>query len=131
MGLFLVKKWEIQVIMSMIMLTRSSERIFNPNHYTGSTECFSFQIKVVSFSLLHNYNERIYNERFYFDLNRKTFNIKHSSLCLCTHGMYSFGYDSSWYSLILHIICLLLTCIVIKDYFSYFESIIWNIVSSL
>ena len=31
----LVEKWEIQVIVSMIMLTRSSERIFNPMRYTG------------------------------------------------------------------------------------------------
>ena len=35
-GLFLVEKWEIQVIISMIMLTRSSESIFNPMRYTGS-----------------------------------------------------------------------------------------------
>ena len=28
--LFLVKEWEIQVIITMIMLTRSSERILNP-----------------------------------------------------------------------------------------------------
>ena len=32
---FLVKKLEIQVIVFMIMHTRSSERIFNPMHYTG------------------------------------------------------------------------------------------------
>ena len=29
------KKLEIQVIISMIILTRSSERIFNPMRYTG------------------------------------------------------------------------------------------------
>ena len=32
---FLVKKLEIQVIISTIMLIRSSERIFNPSRYTG------------------------------------------------------------------------------------------------
>ena len=32
---FLVKKYEIQVSISMIMLTRSSERIFNPICYTS------------------------------------------------------------------------------------------------
>ena len=32
---FLVKKLEIQVIVFMTMLTRSSERIFNPMRYTG------------------------------------------------------------------------------------------------
>ena len=31
----LVEKWEIQVIVSMIMLTRSSERIINSSRYTG------------------------------------------------------------------------------------------------
>ena len=31
---FLVKKWEILVIICMIMFTRSSDRIFNPMHYT-------------------------------------------------------------------------------------------------
>ena len=35
MGLFLVKKLETQEIITMIMFTRSSERIFNPSHYTG------------------------------------------------------------------------------------------------
>ena len=30
-----MKKLEIQVIAFMIMLTRSSERIFNQMHYTG------------------------------------------------------------------------------------------------
>ena len=30
-----MKKWEILVIASMIMLYRSSERIFNPSRYTG------------------------------------------------------------------------------------------------
>ena len=34
-GLFLVKNWEIQVILYMIMLTRSSERIPIPSRYTG------------------------------------------------------------------------------------------------
>ena len=33
MGLFIMKKGEIQVIISMIMFTRSSERIFNPSRY--------------------------------------------------------------------------------------------------
>ena len=33
--LFLVKKLEIPVIIFMIMLIRSSERIFNPSRYTG------------------------------------------------------------------------------------------------
>ena len=33
--IFLVKKLEIQVIVSMIMLTRSSERIFNPKRYSS------------------------------------------------------------------------------------------------
>ena len=32
-GLFLVKQWEIQVIITIIMLTLSVERIFNPNRY--------------------------------------------------------------------------------------------------
>ena len=32
---FVVKKWEIQVIISMILLTPSSKRIFNPMRYTG------------------------------------------------------------------------------------------------
>ena len=32
---FLVKKWEIQVIVFMIMRTRSSGRIFIPMHYAG------------------------------------------------------------------------------------------------
>ena len=32
---FPVKIWEIQVIVVMIMLTRSSYRIFNPMRYTG------------------------------------------------------------------------------------------------
>ena len=32
-GLFLVKKWEIQVIAFMIMLNSSSERIFNSSRY--------------------------------------------------------------------------------------------------
>ena len=32
---FQLKKWEIQVIIFIIMLTRSSKRIFNPMHYTG------------------------------------------------------------------------------------------------
>ena len=30
-----MKKWEIQVIAFMIMLTRVSERIFNPMRYAG------------------------------------------------------------------------------------------------
>ena len=34
-GLFLVKKREFQIIITMIMLTRSSERIYNPSRYTG------------------------------------------------------------------------------------------------
>ena len=33
-GLCLVKKWEIQVIIFLILLTRSTERIFNPMRYT-------------------------------------------------------------------------------------------------
>ena len=33
--LFLVKKWAIQVILTMSMLTHSSEIIFNSNRYTG------------------------------------------------------------------------------------------------
>ena len=32
---FQVKKWEIQVVIFMIRLTRSSKRIFNPMRYTG------------------------------------------------------------------------------------------------
>ena len=32
---FPVKKWKIQVILFMNMLTRSSERIFNPMRYSG------------------------------------------------------------------------------------------------
>ena len=32
---FLVKKWEIQVILSIIMLIRSLERVFIPMRYTG------------------------------------------------------------------------------------------------
>ena len=35
LGLFLVKKWEIQVIIAIIMLTRSSEIFFNPGRHTG------------------------------------------------------------------------------------------------
>ena len=35
-GLFLVKKLVIQVILTIIMSTRSSERIFNPSRYTGT-----------------------------------------------------------------------------------------------
>ena len=34
-GFFLVKKWEKQVIIFMIMLTGSSKRIYNPMNYTG------------------------------------------------------------------------------------------------
>jgi len=34
-GLFLVKKGEIQVIITVIMLIPSLERIFNPSRYTG------------------------------------------------------------------------------------------------
>ena len=33
---FAVKKGEIQIIITMIMITRSSERIFNPSRYTGN-----------------------------------------------------------------------------------------------
>ena len=33
--IFLVKKWEIHVITSIFMITRSSERILNPIRYTG------------------------------------------------------------------------------------------------
>ena len=33
-GSFLMNKWETQVIISIIVLTRSSERIFNPSRYT-------------------------------------------------------------------------------------------------
>ena len=33
--LFLMKKLEIQVIISIVILTRSSERVFNPSRYTG------------------------------------------------------------------------------------------------
>ena len=32
-----IKKFEIQVIVAMIMLTCCSERIFNPSRYTGNT----------------------------------------------------------------------------------------------
>ena len=35
-NIFLVEKGEIQVILFMIMLTRSSERIFNPMRYTDN-----------------------------------------------------------------------------------------------
>ena len=31
-----MEKWEIQLILSKIMLTRSSERIFNPMRYSGN-----------------------------------------------------------------------------------------------
>ena len=34
--LFLVKKWDIQIIIFVIMLTRFSERIFIPMRYTGN-----------------------------------------------------------------------------------------------
>ena len=34
-GLFIVEKWEILVIRTIIILIRSSERIFNPSRYTG------------------------------------------------------------------------------------------------
>ena len=34
-GIISSEKWEIQVIITMIMLTRSSERIFSPSRYTG------------------------------------------------------------------------------------------------
>ena len=30
-----MKKWEIKIILYMVMFTRSSERIFNPMRYTG------------------------------------------------------------------------------------------------
>ena len=30
-----MEKWEIQVIITIIMLTCSSERIFDPSRYTG------------------------------------------------------------------------------------------------
>ena len=33
--IFKVKKWDIQVIVIMIMLTHSAEMIFNPMRYTG------------------------------------------------------------------------------------------------
>ena len=36
-GIISSKKWLIQVIISIIVLTRSSERIFNPMRYTGYT----------------------------------------------------------------------------------------------
>ena len=35
MELFLVKKLEIQIVITMIMLTRFWERIFNPTRCTG------------------------------------------------------------------------------------------------
>ena len=34
-GLFLLKKWLIQVIITMIMFSRSSEKIFNQSRYTS------------------------------------------------------------------------------------------------
>ena len=37
-----VKKLEIQVIVFIIMLTRFSERIFNPMRYTGQIYIFSY-----------------------------------------------------------------------------------------
>ena len=40
-GLFLLKIWEIQVIITLIMLTRSSERILNPCCYTGYRNVFN------------------------------------------------------------------------------------------
>ena len=33
--IFLVKKWEIQIIVSLIKITRFSDMIFNPIRYTG------------------------------------------------------------------------------------------------
>ena len=33
---YLVKNWEIQIILFMIMFTRSPERIFNPIRYSGN-----------------------------------------------------------------------------------------------
>ena len=64
--LFLMKKSEIQVIISMIWLTRSSERIFNPSRYTGN---YLFVIWVLKFhksnmlisSLLIRSSKRISN----------------------------------------------------------------------
>ena len=43
--LLIVKKWESQVIITMIMLTRSSERIFNPSRYTGAVTVGTFQTR--------------------------------------------------------------------------------------
>ena len=40
---FLVKKWKIQVIVFMIMLTRSSENICNPMCYSGTLGYVRFQ----------------------------------------------------------------------------------------
>ena len=42
-GLFIVKKWGIQVIISMIMPTRFSERIFNPMRYAGIINTYSLE----------------------------------------------------------------------------------------
>ena len=36
----MVKKLEIQVIITMIVLTRSSERISNPSRYTGNNNVY-------------------------------------------------------------------------------------------
>ena len=46
MGLFLVKTWETQVIISMSMLTLSSERIFNPWRYTDN-KCWKLFYEIV------------------------------------------------------------------------------------
>ena len=50
---FPFKTWEIQVILFLIMLTRASERIFNPMRYTG---CY---ILVEWFSPMLNSHEDI------------------------------------------------------------------------
>ena len=46
--LFLVKKWEIEVIISMILLTRSSERILNSDRYTVTYKCYAWCISLES-----------------------------------------------------------------------------------
>ena len=58
--LFLVKKWEIQVIVTIIMLTRSLENIFNPSRYTG-----------ISFACVMNNQIRL----FVFKSNHRTFTL--------------------------------------------------------
>ena len=45
-GLIIVKKGEISVIITIIMLTRSSDRIFNPSCYTGMYFCFVVGMKI-------------------------------------------------------------------------------------